>query len=34
MSVPKIFIKKEDLIFMGVFPFWHFRKLGVAVGDI
>jgi hypothetical protein len=32
--MPKIFIKKEDLIFMGFCPFWHFRKLGVAVGDI
>jgi hypothetical protein len=32
--MPKIFVKKKDLIFMGVYPFWHFGKLGVVVGDI
>jgi hypothetical protein len=32
MSMPKIFVKKKDLIFMGVYPFWHFGKLSVVVG--
>jgi hypothetical protein len=30
--MPKIFVKKEDLIFMGVYPFLHFGNLGVVVG--
>jgi hypothetical protein len=30
--MPKIFLKKEDLIFMDVYPFWYFEKWGVVVG--
>jgi hypothetical protein len=31
--MPKIFVKKEDLIFMDVYPFWYFKKWVVVVGD-
>jgi hypothetical protein len=32
MSMPQIFIKRKDLIFVGFYPFWHFENWDVIVG--